>query len=500
MKNLNFTNRYYKLSDDFYQAQLPCEIKNPYIIHINPLMAKELDLDISSIDTMEFAQFSSGNSLLENSHPTASIYAGHQFGHFVPQLGDGRALLLGEIKNKANQYWELQLKGSGKTPFSRSGDGRAVLRSTIREYLCSEAMAGLNIPTTRSLSMVGSEEEVYRETIETGAVMLRLSPSFIRFGSFELFSSREQYAQVKQLADFVIENYYPDITKQLGAASDINPYKLLLKSNVINTAELIAKWQAVGFNHGVMNTDNMSIIGLTLDYGPFAFLDHFDNKFICNHSDHQGRYSFENQPFIGFWNLNCLANAMLSLISVDEAKEVLGLYESSYYGNYYSLMFKKLGLFNTQERQYEKLVDSLLELMQSNKVDYSVFFRQLSNFSLSQDRSTLQSKNKLLIEMFAEQKDFIDWLEKYMQALVSKNENISSSLRKSKMDKINPKYILRNYIAQTVIEKVELDKDYNFFDQWLKILQSPFDEHPEMESFSGVAPEWAKTISISCSS
>lgn len=483
LADLEFTNRYYQLSDDFYQYQPPTDIKQPYLIHINPKMAAALDIDATAIDAQLFADFSSGNLLLDQSEPTASIYAGHQFGHFVPQLGDGRAILLGEVRNKNNQHWELQLKGAGTTPFSRNGDGRAVLRSTIREYLCSEAMAGLEIPTTRSLSMVGSSEEVYRETIESGAVMLRMSPSFIRFGSFELFASRGQNKQIKELADFVIQTFF----KEIKTDSDDNPYQQFLQQVVIKTAQLMAKWQAVGFAHGVMNTDNMSILGLTIDYGPFGFLETYDSQFICNHSDHQGRYRFENQPNIGFWNLNCLARSLLSLISVEEAKQALSLYESTYYSHYFYLLQQKLGLFEIKEQQYEQLIESLLQLMQSNQVDYTIFFRQLANKSHS-----------MCAAMFSDKNSFKQWLKTYDQAL--QTQNLSQAERKIKMDSINPKYILRNYIAQTIIDKVEQEKDFDFLDQWLRVLQSPYNEHPDMESYAGCPPSWAEEISVSCSS
>jgi len=497
---LEFTNRYHQLSENFYEHQQPEDLKNPYLININPLMAEELGFDHKTIDQQQFAEFVSGNMLLDDAEPIASIYAGHQFGQFVPQLGDGRALLLGEVKNTENRYWELQLKGSGKTPFSRNGDGRAVLRSTIREYLCSEAMAGLQIPTTRSLSIIGSDEEVYRESLETGAVMLRMSPSFIRFGSFELFASRGQDEQVKQLADFVIKYYFSEL---ISGSENENIYQKFFKEVVIRTAELMAQWQAVGFAHGVMNTDNMSILGLTLDYGPFGFLDNYDSQFICNHSDHQGRYRFENQAYIGFWNLNCLARSLMTLISVEEAQQSLSLYESCYDSHYLALMQQKLGLLANagalHKQQHNKLVYSLLQLMEANQVDYTLFFRRLSNITLLSEELIAPQD---LLTMFKDQKGLFQWFEEYRVVLAEQEQeqNDSNEARKIKMDKINPKYVLRNYIAQLIIERVSEEKDFRFLQQWLGILQSPYDEHPEMESYAGIPPQWAQKISVSCSS
>ena len=249
----------------------------------------------------------------------------------------------------------------------------------------------------------------------------------------------------------------------------------------------MAKWQAAGFAHGVMNTDNMSILGLTIDYGPFGFLDAYDSQFVCNHSDHQGRYRFENQPNIGFWNLNCLARSLLSLISVEQAKQALSLYESAYYSHYLYLMQQKLGLFEIKEQQYEKLITSLLQFMETNQIDYTIFFRQLANKSHS-----------ICAAMFADEDAFTLWLQDYDQALQS--QKLSHRERKIKMNGINPKYILRNYIAQTIIEKADQEKDFGFLDQWLKVLQSPYDEHLDMESYAGCPPSWAEEISVSCSS
>lgn len=298
LTNLNFTNRYARLPAAFYTRQAAAPLPAPYLVSFNPAAAALIDLHPDAAQLENVAEMLTGNLPLPGQDSLAALYSGHQFGIYVPQLGDGRALWLGEIRTANGEHWELQLKGSGLTPYSRMGDGRAVLRSSIREYLCSEAMAGLGIPTTRALSITGSDEPVYRETPETAAVVLRMAPSFIRFGSFEVFYYRNQHDLLRMLADFVIDTYYPQ-----GRAA-ANPYLYLLEQAVERTARLIAQWQAVGFCHGVMNSDNMSILGLTMDYGPFGFLDAFDPGHICNHSDHGGRYAYDQQPQIGLWKRN----------------------------------------------------------------------------------------------------------------------------------------------------------------------------------------------------
>ncbi|MEW6613804.1 MAG: protein adenylyltransferase SelO family protein, partial [Pseudomonadota bacterium] len=293
LEDLDFDNSFARLPEPFYSRVMPTPVPAPELLSYNETAAALLDLDPREAQRPEFVEYFSGNRPLPGSEPLAALYAGHQFGHYVPQLGDGRAILLGEVRNRAGERWELQLKGAGRTPYSRGGDGRAVLRSTIREYLCSEAMHGLGIPSTRALCIVGSELEVYRESVERGAVLLRLAPSHVRFGSFEVFFYRDQHAELKLLADYVIERHYPEL------ADGDDRYVRFFQEVVLRTARLLAQWQAVGFAHGVMNTDNMSILGLTLDYGPFGFLDRYDPGFICNHSDHAGRYAFDRQPQIG---------------------------------------------------------------------------------------------------------------------------------------------------------------------------------------------------------
>ncbi|HEY1403580.1 MAG TPA: YdiU family protein, partial [Pyrinomonadaceae bacterium] len=297
LNELPFDNTYARLPAAFYSKVSPTALIDPYLVSFNPAAAAVIDLDPREAERPEFVAYFGGGRTLPGAEPLAMLYAGHQFGSYVPQLGDGRAILLGEVRNARGAKWDLHLKGAGQTPYSRGFDGRAVLRSTIREYLCGEAMHALGIPSSRALCIVGSHEPVRRETVETAATLVRMAESHVRFGTFEVFYYRQQPDRVRELADYVIAHHFPE----LDGAED--KYRQFLIDVARRTARVIAKWQAVGFAHGVMNTDNMSIIGLTIDYGPFGFLDEYDAGFICNHSDYVGRYAFDQQPNVGLWNL-----------------------------------------------------------------------------------------------------------------------------------------------------------------------------------------------------
>ena len=415
------------------------------------------------------------------------LYAGHQFGHYVPQLGDGRALLLGEVRNERGDKWDLHLKGSGQTPFSRDGDGRAVLRSCIREYLGSEAMHGLGIPTTRALCLVGSDEEVLREEgVETAAMLVRLAPSHVRFGSFEVFYYRRQIGFLKQLAEYVIDQHFPHLQ---GAA---DRYRRFLREVVERTARLMAKWQATGFAHGVLNTDNMSILGLTLDYGPFGFLDDYNAALICNHSDRGGRYAFHRQPNIGSWNLHALAEALLPLMTEEEAKEALAAYEPALVAHYRELMQSKLGLAEWRSEDGD-LVSGLLEIMQANHVDYTNFFRGLGGVTSASD-----GRKGLLRDLFLDRPAFDDWAGRYRQRLLS--EGSKDAERSTRMNKTNPRFVLRNYLAQTAITLATEKRDFSEIDRLLALLRRPYDDHPGMERYSEAPPDWSKHLVVSCSS
>jgi uncharacterized protein YdiU (UPF0061 family) len=486
LEQLNFENTFACLPDSFHSRLDPTPLPNPYLVSFNANAARLIDLNIEETSRVDFAEHFTGNRMLRGAEPLAMLYAGHQFGHFVPQLGDGRAILLGEIRNRAGELWDVQLKGAGITPYSRQGDGRAVLRSSIREYLCSEAMHGLGIPTSRALCIVGSDEEVYRERIESAAVLTRLSPSHVRFGSFEVFYYRDQHEQITSLADYVIARHF---THLIDVA---DKYQLFLNEVTQRTAKLMAQWQAVGFSHGVMNTDNMSILGLTIDYGPFGFMETYDPGYICNHSDPRGRYAYDQQPQVGLWNLACLAQALSPLIPAEQAHDILDGYVMAYHRHYADLMTTKLGLSNTFDNDIQ-LVGSLLEMMHRSRLDYTNLFRSLGNFNSSPDAT-----NDTLRDQFIDRAAFDTWAKNYRARLQLKLG--TDSERKAHMNAVNPKYILRNYLAQNAIEKAEKHRDYSEIDLLLKLLEKPFDEQPQMESYAATPPEWAQQIEVSCSS
>ncbi|MEO6623574.1 MAG: protein adenylyltransferase SelO, partial [Burkholderiaceae bacterium] len=362
----------------FFTRLQPTPLPAPYWVDGNPVLARELGLDawMASAQALDVL---SGNTVPAGTEPLASVYSGHQFGQWAGQLGDGRAILLGELQIPDGSTREIQLKGAGLTPYSRMGDGRAVLRSSIREFLCSEAMHGLGIPTTRALALTGSDAPVRREEIETAAVVTRVAPSFLRFGHFEHFSYSGQTDQLKLLADYVIDHFYPACrSTELFSG---NSYAALLEAVSERTAHLLAQWQAVGFCHGVMNTDNMSILGLTIDYGPFQFLDAFIPNHICNHSDEQGRYAYNKQPNVAYWNLFCLGQALLPLIGDQElALAALESYKTAFPRELEARMRAKMGFTDAQAGDRE-LIEQMLKLLAKDRVDYTIFWRRLSHFA-----------------------------------------------------------------------------------------------------------------------
>ncbi len=486
LKTLPFTNSFAALPEAFYTRVHPTPFETQAkLIHFNARAAALLPLDADVQNDSQFVEVFSGKRLLPGMDPIAMLYAGHQFGHYVSQLGDGRAILLGETTNSRGDKWEIQLKGSGLTPYSRSADGRAVLRSSIREYLCSEAMHSLGIPTTRALCLIGSSDEVYREHIESGAMLTRIAPSHVRFGSFEVFYYREQYDHIRTLADYIIAQHYPELREKNDR------YLLFLQTIIERTAQLLAQWQAVGFAHGVMNTDNMSILGLTLDYGPYGFMEAYNPGFVCNHSDYGGRYAFDRQPEVGHFNLSCLAQTLLPLIELDAVKAALDAYPSHFTRYYQQLMMKKLG-FEQVNEQSLAIFDELLEMMKQSRTDYTLLFRTLGHIKCTGNNIVSTLRNS-----FVDREHFDIWLDKYRVCLSSNAKNDNE--RQQAMLNTNPKYVLRNYLAQLAIEKAE-HGDYSEIENIMNILYSPFEEHPSLEHYAKPPPDGAGNIQVSCSS
>jgi uncharacterized protein YdiU (UPF0061 family) len=487
LEELQFDNTYARLPAAFYSKINPTAFPDPYLVSFNASAAELISLDPHEAERPEFVEYFSGARRLPGSEPLAMLYAGHQFGSYVPQLGDGRAILLGEVRNARGEKWDLHLKGAGQTPYSRGFDGRAVLRSTIREYLCGEAMHALGIPTSRALCIVGSDEPVRRETIETAAMLVRMSESHVRFGTFEVFYYRGQHERVRELADYCISNHFPELVE----AED--KYSQFLLEAGRRTARLIAKWQAVGFAHGVMNTDNMSILGLTLDYGPYGFIDDYQAGFVCNHSDYSGRYAFDRQPAVGLWNLSCLAQALSPLTTRDDAHAALDAYQPAFAAHYGELMRAKLGLDTESEADAELLLD-LLGLLESSGADYTNFFRRLGNF-----KTTGDARHDELRDMFVEPAAFDAWAARYRARLLAE-ANTDDAERKSRMDCVNPKYVLRNYLAQQAISAAAERRDYTEIERLLEVLRVPFTEQPGSERYAAPPPDWGRHLAVSCSS
>ena len=482
---MHFDNSYSRLPGHFYSEIEATSLENPFLISWNSALAEEME--ISSLLSSNDAAAHFGEMVpLAGSRPIAAVYAGHQFGHYVPQLGDGRSILLGEWMTEQGVRWDLHLKGGGRTPYSRMGDGRAVLRSTIREYLCSEAMHYLGIPTTRALCIVGSEEEVHRERIESGATLLRTAQSHVRIGTFEYFYYRGEAEPLQQLLEYLCEYHFPELLEYPPEQRALELFREVRD----RTAALIAQWQLVGFAHGVMNSDNMSILGLTIDYGPYGFLDRYDPGFICNHSDYEGRYAFDQQPQIAQWNLRCLAQALMPLIPgepedvAERLREELVLFQHEIEGAFEHGMCAKLGLSeNTANRP---LWQQWLALLERQGADYTRSFRALASPGQQGLRNELNQSEGLM-----------NWLEDYRARLAV--ERSDEDQRIERMRQLNPKYILRNYLAQQAIEMAE-SGDFSEIERLLALLRSPFDEQPEWSIYAASPPEWAEHISVSCSS
>ncbi|MGJ7489863.1 protein adenylyltransferase SelO [Variovorax sp. ZT4R33] len=479
---LRWTEGFHTLGPAFFTELQPTPLPAPYWVGRSEAAARLLGLDPDWFRADEALEVLTGNALLPGMTPLASVYSGHQFGVWAGQLGDGRAILLGET----DAGFEVQLKGAGRTPYSRMGDGRAVLRSSIREFLCSEAMHGLGIPTTRALAVTGSDQRVRREELETAAVVTRVAPSFIRFGHFEHFAANDRIDELRQLADHVIDRHYPACrtTARFGG----NAYAAFLEAVSERTAALLAQWQAVGFCHGVMNTDNMSILGLTIDYGPFQFLDGFDPGHICNHSDTGGRYAFNQQPNVAYWNLFCLAQALLPLIGEqDIAIAALESYKTAFPREFDRRMGRKLGL-PSADAQDRGLIDDVLRLLAAERTDWTIFWRRLSDAVAGGDFEPVR-------ELFIDRTGIDAWL----LAFAERRGAIGAAESAALMRTANPKYVLRNHLGQEAIEAAQR-QDFSSVATLLMLLESPCDDHAGHEAYAGFPPDWASTIEISCSS
>lgn len=481
-----FNNTYANTLGDVASAITPTAFNKAKWLITSQEVADLLEIDDALLASPELLDWLAGKTELAGAEPLAQKYTGHQFGHYNPELGDGRGILLAELEAKSGR-WDIHVKGAGQTPYSRFGDGRAVLRSSIREFLASEALHHLGIPTSRALGVYTTSESVQRETIEQGAVLVRIANSHIRFGHFEYAFYQKDQALLERLVEYVYKDVLP-LDHQNPCSIKDKAYEIL-RYAVSSTASMVAKWQAFGFCHGVMNTDNMSILGITFDFGPYGFLDEYNPGHICNHSDHSGRYAFDEQPGIALWNLNALAHALSPLLERDELAGALQKYEPTLLAEYSDLMRRKLGLSSKQEND-RLLLSELLSIMQMDKSDYTNTWRLLSSIKLG-------SEDSRFIDHFINRDLASVWLEKYKKrVLLDKN---SEQQRSALMKASNPKYILRNYLAQEAIEAAE-QGDPSKLETLFEVLKKPFDEQVEYERYAKLPPDWSKDLSISCSS
>lgn len=480
---LRTQNHFASLGSAFYTRLAPQGLTNPTLLHVNPAVAKKLGLQADQIQSETFLRIMSGNEPLPGGDTLAAVYSGHQFGHWAGQLGDGRAHLLGAIQTE-HEVLELQLKGSGLTPYSRMGDGRAVLRSSLREYLASHAMQNLGIPTTEALAIVMSEDPVYRETKETAAIVCRVAPSFVRFGSFEHWFNHPK--QLRQLLHYVVDYFYPECGTP-GLTPDAELALALLREIVRRSAQMVAHWQTVGFCHGVMNTDNMSVLGLTMDYGPYAFMDAFAIDYICNTTDSGGRYAWYKQPSIVHWNLARLASCFLDLCTESQLQEVLGHFESDYVAQYTHNMQQKLG-WDQWQAQDHHLTNDWWQLLHDHQADFSLSFRALS-LVFEQPDSWLA--------LFGHSEAAQQWLARYQQR--SALNLHSPQQRQEQMDQHNPLYVLRNHLAQQVIQAVQ-QGDTEPLVRLFFVLENPYDWHEGYDDLALPPTPDQSVPALSCSS
>jgi len=501
-----------------YSLVLPTKVSAPVVVAYAKEVAEQLGLTEEDCESEQFSKVFVGNEILAGMQPYAMCYGGHQFGHWAGQLGDGRAINLGEIVNDKDQRWALQLKGSGPTPYSRSADGLAVLRSSVREFLCSEAMYHLGVPTTRALSLILTGEQVVRDMFydgrakaEPGAVVCRVAPSFIRFGSFQIYTARGEIDLLRQFVDYTISTDFPHLLN--NNAVDKQVYIRWFEEVCRTTAEMIVHWQRVGFVHGVMNTDNMSIMGLTIDYGPYGWLDDYDPDWTPNTTDAgERRYRYGQQPQMALWNLLQLANAIYPLVEDEKPfQQALRMYNQEFDQGWNRMMADKLGLVDFNSATDADLIAKLLTLLSEVEIDMTIFFRKLAFLDAEGKAEDLTDEQLLkpildawyrldaLTEDYKSR--FSNWLRKYILRL--QQEGISQNIKIQKMNAVNPKYVLRNYLSQLAIDKAE-QGDYSMVNELLEVMRHPYDEQVDKEHYAVKRPEWARhkagCSKLSCSS
>ncbi len=471
-------NSYREMGEQFYSDQQPTPVADPSLIAVNPELAEQLNLSVSELQSPEALQIFAGNRVVPNSQPIATVYAAHQFGGWNPQLGDGRAVLLGEVIGKDGQRYDIQLKGGGQTPYSRRGDGRSALGPVLREYIVSEAMAVLGIPTTRALAAVTTGEQVVRESFLPGAILSRVASSHIRIGTFQFFSAQGDIDSVKVLADYVIDRHYPEA---LQDSENTEPYSALLSSVVEAQARLIAHWMSIGFIHGVMNTDNMLVCGETVDYGPCAFMDKYHPDKVFSSIDTHGRYAYAKQPEIAHWNLSWLAQALLPLMddveaeAINKAQRALAQFSTVFGASYQKLMAEKLG-FTEASDEVNQLFAELLQLMAEQGSDYTLTFRALVDY-LAPDEQV-----KIPADIYALSEAFQPWLQRW-QALLNK-ENIDAATAHALMANKNPAYIPRNHQIEAAIQQATQNQDFTLFHRLNDVLARPFEYRQEDQDFA----------------
>lgn len=485
-QSIAFDNSYARLPDRFFARVPPAEAPAPRLIRVNRALAEALRIDPDWLAGDQGLAMLAGQAIAPGSEPIAMAYAGHQFGNFVPQLGDGRAILLGEVVDRSGRRRDIQLKGAGRTPWSRGGDGRAALGPVLREYLVSEAMAALGIPTTRALAAVATGEPVIRETVLPGAAIARVAASHIRVGTFQYFAARGDTDGVKRLADHVIARHYP------AAAESHAPYRALLDAVIAAQADLIARWLLVGFIHGVMNTDNMSVAGETIDYGPCAFMDHYDPATVFSSIDRQGRYAYGNQPSIGLWNLTRFAETLLPLLADDEkaaiaqAEEALGAYAPAFQAAYHAGLLRKLGLGAERDGDMTLITD-LLGALAANQVDFTSFFRRLSHTPREGDAEPVR-------ELFVDPTVADALLERWRARLGDE----SDADRMAAMQAVNPAFIPRNHRVEAMIQAAVERDDFGPFEEMLAVVTRPYEDQPQAALYARPPEPHERVLATFC--